>query len=244
MPGVAQLIEALLGIVAVQMGQGDAAILALDMGGQRMPGGAGGQVQGPVPGELVEALFQLAGVEYQPLDIGGGATQVREPVFDLQRAGIQADFLLRLRCAALGQQGKVVFQWLRQGHQQAVAAAFVKRRQGQVAAAGQAIQGVRHGVAGMLRAGAQRVAEQLVLQLETLQAIEGEGFAVVQYLALLFQAGLQPLLEKMCHRLLEKATQGGAGNRFVGVQWRQGLGVADSGSLAIVEGAPFVGVSV
>ena len=163
LPGVAQLIQAVLGVAAVQVGQGDAAILSLDVGGQRMPGGAGGQVQGPVPGEFVEAFFQLAGVQYQPLGIRSGAAQIREPVFDLQRAGVEADFLLRLRGAALGQQGKVLLQWLRQGHQQAVTAALVKGRQGQVAAAGQAIQSVGHGVAGMLGAGAQGFTEQLVL---------------------------------------------------------------------------------
>ena len=161
-------------------------------------------MQGPVPGEFVEALFQLAGVQHQTLAIRCGAAQIREPVFDLQGPGAKTDFLLRLRCAALGQQGKVVFQWLRQGHQQAVTAAFVKGRQGQIATAGQAIQGVGHGVAGMLRTGTQGLAEQLVLELETLQAVEGKGFAVIQYLALLFQAGLQALLEKMRHRLFEK----------------------------------------
>ena len=83
LPGVAQLIQAVLGIAAVQVRQGNAAILSLDVRVQRMPGGAGGQVQGPVPGELVEALFQLAGVQHQTLGIGGGASQVGEPVFQL-----------------------------------------------------------------------------------------------------------------------------------------------------------------
>ena len=77
-----------------------------------------------------------------------------------------------------------------------------------------------------------------------MQAIEGERFAVVQYLALLFQAGLQPLLEKVRYRLLEKTAEGGAGNWLVAVQWWQGLVIADTGGLAIVEGTPFVGIGV
>ena len=84
----------------------------------------------------------------------------------------------------------------------------------------------------------------MILQLEALQAVEGERLGVVQHAALLSEPGFQTVLEKVRHRLLEKAAQGGAGDRLAGFQRRQRLFIARLGRVALVQGAPFVGVGV